>query len=133
MTDAANPARVSGAAFHGDLAAIAAFYRWLEERRGATSPVLRRELRRSGYAYTAGVPRSEVAAAPAGVRDRNVKWLDPAAVRRWVDMGLRGLDCDGREEPGTRNRTGTRDAAFAELLYGSGLRVSVLAAWGAAR
>jgi integrase len=58
------------------------------------------------------------------VRDRNVKWLDPMAVRRWVDVGLRGLSPVGVEPAGSRNRTGSRDAAFAEFLYGSGLRLA---------
>ena len=67
---------------------------------------------------------SHAVAEPAGVRDRDVKWLDPAAVRRWVDVGLRGLLLDGHEPYSSRNRTGSRDAAFADFLYGTGLRVS---------
>lgn len=128
MTDPANPARVSGSAMHGDIAALSALYRWAGPRHGITDPVLRHELhpRRSEGRDThrSHAPLAAAAAEPAGVRDRNVKWLDPAAVRRWIAMGLRGLDRDDREDPRSGNRTGTRDAALAHLLYGSGLRVS---------
>jgi integrase len=129
MTDQGNPARVGGSAMHGDIAAITALYRWAAIRHGVFNPVLRREVLASGWrgdSCRAAVPRqaSHAAVEPAGVRDRNVKWLDPAAVRRWVDVGLRGFDLDGRECDSSRNRTGSRDAAFAGFLYGTGLRVS---------
>jgi integrase len=128
MTDEGNPARVGGSAMHGDIAAITALYRWAAIRHGIPNPVLRREVLAHGWSRDSSraIPEkaSHAAAEPAGVRDRNVKWLDPAAVRRWIDVGLRGFDLDGREPDSTRNRTGSRDAAFADLLYGTGLRVS---------
>jgi integrase len=128
MTDEANPTRVQGSAVHADLAAISALYRWAVPRKRAVSdPVVRVEMSRRRWDATGassgraaeGAPEAE----PAGVRDRNVKWLAPAAVTRWIDVALRGLDLDGREAPDSRNRTGSRDAAFAHLLYGSGLRL----------
>jgi hypothetical protein len=67
---------------------------------------------------------SVAAAEPAGVRDRNVKWLEPLAVAAWIDIRLRGLDREGLEDPRSRNRTGTRDAAFGGFLYGTGMRVN---------
>jgi integrase len=128
MTDENNPARVGGSTMHGDIAAITALYRWAAVRHGIPNPVLRREVLAHGWSGGVSRPGPEragcAAAEPAGVRDRNVKWLDPPAVRRWIDVGLRGFDLDGREPESTRNRTGSRDAAFADLLYGTGLRVS---------
>jgi hypothetical protein len=61
---------------------------------------------------------------PHGVRDRDVKWFDPAGYRRWRDLGLRGHDLDGRPDPRWRGRNDQRDVAFADGLYGSGLRLA---------
>jgi integrase len=52
-----------------------------------------------------------------------VKWLDPAGYRRWRDVGLRGFGLDGLEDSRWRGRNEQRDAAFADGLYGTGLRL----------
>src|SRR5208283_4069433 len=44
--------------------------------------------------------------------------------RVFRDVGLRGLDVDGAERPGARDRNGARNALFAELLVTTGLRLS---------
>lgn len=126
MTDSRNASRITGGSFHCDLAALSALYQWVGPRYGINTPILRREATGPSNSQSPSErARASAVAEPAGIRDRNVKWLEPAAVRRWIDMGLRGLNFDGSEQsvPGS-NRTGTRDAAFAELLYGTGLRVS---------
>ena len=61
---------------------------------------------------------------PAGARRNRVKWLDPAGYRRWRDLGLAGMTVDGRPDPAFRGRNEQRDCAFADGLYGSGLRLS---------
>jgi len=127
MTDARNVFRIAGSSFHCDLAALSALYEWTARSHGVKNPIVRRELATGSFRSVSSQDpvRARAVAEPTGIRDRNVKWLEPAAVRRWIDMGLRGLDFDGTEPSVSRpNRTGTRDAAFAELLYGSGLRVS---------
>jgi site-specific recombinase XerD len=53
-----------------------------------------------------------------------VKWLDPGGYTCWRDIGLRGLDRQGREVERWRGRSGQRDCAFAGGLYGTGLRLS---------
>ncbi|MFG3467433.1 hypothetical protein ACGF5T_34350 [Streptomyces sp. NPDC047853] len=63
-------------------------------------------------------------AGPHLVRGRDVKWLDPAGYARSVDVGLRGLDLCGQEIGGWRGRNSQRDCAFADGLYGTGLRLS---------
>ena len=60
---------------------------------------------------------------PQGRKGADVKWLDPAAVARWVGVGLRGRDLSGRSDPFRQGRNEQRDAAFAEGLYGTGLRL----------
>lgn len=126
MTDTRNPGRVGGSAFHADLAALAALYGWASRRHGIANPVLRREIlapARRRDTWGAAGP-AHAAAEPAGVRDRDVKWLDPKAVGRWINVGMLGFSLDGLEPDSPAGRTGARDAAFAGLLYGSGLRVS---------
>lgn len=127
MTDSRNVSRVAGNSFHCDLAAISGLYQWANRRFDVEDPIVRREHtgRTLYHRENRRIDRGSPLAEPAGVRDRNVKWLEPAAVRRWIDIGLRGFDTQGFETPHSRmNRTGTRDAAFADFLYGSGLRVS---------
>jgi hypothetical protein len=53
-----------------------------------------------------------------------------AGWRRWRDLGLRGLDVEGRVDAGFPGRNEQRDVAFAEGLYGTGLR---LAEWASVR
>lgn len=120
MTDAANPVRVAGGTVKSDLVAISTFYEWAHRRYGVENPVLRTTVRGRRPAETTEAYR----ATPHVVRDRDVKWLDPAGYRRWRDVGLRGLDLYGHEAAGWRGRNGQRDTAFADGLYGTGLRVS---------
>ncbi|KAA0022561.1 site-specific integrase [Antrihabitans cavernicola] len=120
MTDAANPVRVAGGTVRSDLVAISSFYEWAHRRYGVENPVLRTTVRGRHPAEAAEAYR----ATPHVVRDRDVKWLDPGGYRRWRDIGLRGLDLRGDEALGWRGRNGQRDTAFADGLYGTGLRVS---------
>lgn len=120
MTDEANPARVAGSSVLDNLGAINAFCEWVESRYGLANPVARRQLAVS----RAGQRPEPFEASPHVVRDRDVKWLDPGGYACWRDIGLRGLDRDGREVPGWRGRNGQRDCAFADGLYGTGLRLA---------
>lgn len=60
---------------------------------------------------------------PRDVRASNVKWLTPRTFRLWRDIGLRGYDAKGLPERGWRGRNDGRNAAFADLLFDSGLRL----------
>jgi site-specific recombinase XerD len=127
MTDPRNHRRVTGTTWHTDLAALSAFYGWTARKYGVSNPIVLRELRphrRAIYASTQTVHGpTEMAAEPGTIRDSRPKWFTPAAVRQWVDLGLRGLAPDGRDAPVWRGRNAERDAAFADLLYGTGLRL----------
>jgi integrase len=120
MTDAANPSRVAGGTVLGNLIAISAFYEWAGPRYGMANPVRRLKVAGRGPAETV----ERYAASPHVVRDRDVKWLDPGGYARWRDLGLRGLDLDGGEAEGWRGRSPQRDCAFADGLYGTGLRLN---------
>ncbi|MEU8967485.1 site-specific integrase, partial [Streptomyces sp. NPDC048491] len=105
LTDPGNGRTVETSAFSKDFAACKKFYRW------------------AGRKYQVDDPFEDME-APRGKRQENVKWLDPAAVARWRDVGLRGRGLDGRADGSWRGRNEQRDTAFFDGLYGTGLRVS---------
>jgi hypothetical protein len=109
LTGEANPQPVETITFAGNLAALRSFYRWASQEYGVCNPV----------AATQGVDLR-----PRGARSRDIEWLDPAGYRCWGDLGLRGLNLGGREDRSWRGRNGQRDVAFADGLYGSGLRLT---------
>ena len=83
-----NTARISGAKWNRELAALRRLYEWAARQGHVTaSPVAVRTVRdRHGDLV-------EVAQAWAtDVRSSNVKWLTPRAYRLWRDVGLRGYD-----------------------------------------
>jgi len=109
LTDRSNPRPVETSTFAGDLAALRSFYRWAARVHGVADPV-------------AGTDDLDL--RPHGVRERDIKWFDPAGYRRWRDLGLRGHGPDGRPDPRWRGRNDQRNVAFADGLYGSGLRLA---------
>jgi site-specific recombinase XerD len=114
-----NPGRIGGAKWGRELAAFKTLYDWAAGAGYVTrSPVL---------THTANVGMHgtvEVAVnRPKDVRYANVKWLTPRTYRWWRDVGLRGYGADGLPDPGWRGRNGLRNAAFADLLFDSGLRL----------
>jgi site-specific recombinase XerD len=109
LTDQANPRPVEASTFAGDLAALRSFYRWAARVYHIVDPV---------------AASGDLNLRPHGVRDRDIKWFDPAGYRRWRDLGLRGLGVDDRLDPRWRGRNDQRDVAFADGLYGSGLRLA---------
>ena len=52
-----------------------------------------------------------------------VRFLPYADYLRWRDVGLRGLLPDGSPDPAWRGRHGERNAAFADLMVGTGMRL----------
>jgi site-specific recombinase XerD len=106
MTDPRNPERVRAKTFGRDMAALRKFYRWTG-RFGVADPFVDMD-------------------DPVGRRSADVKWFDPAGYRRWRDLGLAGFGMDGRPDPTWRGRNEQRDTAFADALYGTGLRLSEL-------
>ncbi|MFI6213252.1 hypothetical protein ACIBCD_14785 [Nocardia brasiliensis] len=121
MTDETNPMRVAGSSVADNIQAINAFYEWAQDRYTVRNPVDRRDTAPHRHGPVRGEP---FAATPHVVRDRDVKWLDPGGYACWRDIGLRGVGRDGRAMRGWRGRNAQRDCAFADGLYGTGLRVS---------
>ena len=110
--DERNPRRVSASKFAREWAACQRFYAW-QERRGVLS---------SSGGGLAGVV--DLALRPhRESRSNRVKWLPPTAYTQWRDVGLAGLGPGGDRDPSWRGRNGGRNAAFADLLWSSGLRL----------
>lgn len=124
MTDERNPVLVAPGTFHNNLVALRLFYTWAAREFDVANPIrMRRALGRRRDGSMAERPTT----APAAIRDRDVKWFDPAGYVRYRDLGLGGFTAEGVDDSGFRGRNGQRDAAFADGLYGTGLR---LQEWG---
>jgi len=113
-----NPRRIGGAKWTRELAALRLLYEWAADRGHlVASPVRLRTVRTRD-----GAPVQVAELAPTDVRSSNVKWLTPRAFRLWRDVGLRGYGANGQPDCSWRGRNDGRDAAFADVLFASGLR-----------
>jgi integrase len=123
MTDHRNVTRVRATSFSADQAALNSFYRWAGERYGLVNPVPTVVTVLDDPAVPARGGQRDPA-RPAGATRRQVKWLLRPAFEQWRDVGLRGFGFDGQRRPGWRGFNEDRDAAFADGLYGTGLRLA---------
>jgi site-specific recombinase XerD len=114
-----NPRRIGGSKWARELAAFKLLYGWaVAVGHIDRSPVLTHTVRRRDGTVV------EVASnQPKDVRASNVKWLTPRTYRLWRDIGLRGYTAAGLPQAGWRGRNDGRNAAFADLLFDSGLRL----------
>lgn len=113
-----NPYRISGSKWNREVAALKRLYGWaFRHRHVAENPVVVQIVRtRTGDTVEVPTVRAR------DVRSSNVKWLTPRAFRQWRDVGLRGFTADGRRDEQWRGRNDDRNAAYADLLFSSGLR-----------
>ena len=113
-----NPRRIGGAKWDRELSALAAFYGWAADQQHVDrSPVaMKRIVGRHGMATSVPSARAKDA------RRANVHWLTPRTWRRWIDVGLRGHDAEGRPDAGWVGRLEDRNVAFVRLMTTSGLR-----------
>lgn len=113
-----NTRRIGGSKFMRELAALSRLYSWaLDSGRAAINPVL--SVSRTN---NSGRLVARLKAAPHDRVGSDVRWLTPRAWQRWRDVGLVGLDPAGVPDPTFRGRSGDRNAAYADLLFDSGLR-----------
>jgi site-specific recombinase XerD len=114
-----NPRRIGGSKWARELAAFKLLYGWaVAVGHIDRSPVLTHTVRRRD-----GTVMEVANNRPKDVRASNVKWLTPRTFRLWRDIGLRGYTAAGLPQPGWRGRNDGRNAAFADLLFDSGLRL----------
>jgi site-specific recombinase XerD len=115
---AGNPAPVGGARWGRELAALRLLYDWAVASGHMPSSPIRTVIVRAPGGESIAVAEL----SPKDARSANVKWLTPGAFRTWRSVGLSGMTPTGLEDASFRGRNGVRDAAFADLLYSSGLR-----------
>ncbi|MEV6867612.1 site-specific integrase [Streptosporangium subroseum] len=114
------PFRVSARTWNRSAAALEKFYGWaLERGLVAAAPFSYRRVR---------VPGQRGGQLVAQVREKGaggsaVKFLSMERYAVFRDVGLLGRRLDGSEDPGCRLRCGARNAAFAELLVTTGVRL----------
>jgi integrase len=119
IQDPANGRRVAPGTVNTDLVALKLFYEWAARTHGLVSPVGMRRV----FVRGAGVVE-KIATAPGAVRDKDVKWFEPDGYARYRDLGLLGMSAEGDDDPSFRGRSPQRDAAFADGLYRTGLRLT---------
>jgi site-specific recombinase XerD len=121
--DAVN--RISAASWNRAVAALDKLYRWaIEDGTISQSPFLYRDVWRrmpSGRGRTITVTRNQ--AYECAAKRSDVKFITIEDYRRFRDVGLQGLAIDGGMRPGARDRNGSRNALFSDLLITTGLRL----------
>ncbi|GAA1812048.1 tyrosine-type recombinase/integrase [Planosporangium flavigriseum] len=113
--EAANRGRVFGDDAARGLSALVLLYGWaMAEGLIDASPIRQRRSPSGKRLTTVQQPRN------AGHHD--VKWLTRRAFDRWKRVGFEGYDAAGMPRSANRVRTQSRNVAFANLLYATGLR-----------
>lgn len=116
--------RISAASWNRSVASLDRLYRWAERQDlVAGAPFTHRVAwhRDPGGGRVRVIARNEAHERAARRSDVCFVALDDYRVFR--DVGLRGLTPAGAERPGARDRNGTRNALFADLLITTGLRL----------
>jgi len=122
--DPAGP-RVSPATWDREVSGVDRFYRWQVSRgQLVESPIPQRSRRvASGYGADGGRGLTAATYSHASRRDQ-IRWLPSRSYRQWRDVGLRGYGADGLPDPVFRGRWADRNAAFADLMVRTGLRLT---------
>jgi site-specific recombinase XerD len=121
--DLASAASISAASWNRTVAALDKFYQWArEEGYVSTLPFTYREAH-SLHGYHLVTVRRNTAFERAA-RHQEMKFLTMDAYLFFRDVGLRGRLPSGAEDAAFCGRNGERNAAFAELLITTGLRLT---------
>ena len=117
--------RISAASWNRSIAALDKLYSWAQsEGLVASSPFRHRHVWQQGH----GTGRVRILARnesyERAAKRTDVRFVSLEDYRAFRDVGLRGLTTDGAERPGGKDRNGTRNALFANLLVTTGLRLS---------
>ncbi|MEU5149354.1 integrase [Streptomyces yangpuensis] len=115
---------VAGSTWNREVATVDGFYKWAG-RQGlvAESPIAQRVARevrgrrgRSGSEEVADEKRPDA-------RRHRLDWLPPKTYRAFRDVGIRGYLPSGLRDPAFRGRRTARNAAFADYMIRTGLRL----------
>lgn len=115
-----NPAAVGGNKWDRELAALTKLYGWAT--RPSVGLVTVNPIERETLRLPDGTSVEARKIRPLdGVRSR-VTWATPRTYRQWRDVGLLGYAADGTRDERWAGRNSSRNRAFTDLLFGSGLR-----------
>lgn len=119
-----NGPRVGPSTWNNETVAVSEFYRFQVSVGNLPSSPLR--TRMTSGAAVAGRKKSpgERLTELRAPRRPKAPWLLPAEYSLWCNVGLRGYTSDGVRDPKFRGRQSARNAAFADLMYGTGLRLT---------
>lgn len=121
--DPAGP-RIAASTWNNEVTAVAQFYAFQRSVGNLNATPIRllppaKRARDDQVRQTENRPaelrRSKLATAP---------WLTPSEYRSWRDVGVRGFRPDGRRDPASRSQQTARNAAFTDLMFGVGLRLT---------
>lgn len=116
--------RISGVSWNRSVAALEKLYLWgVEERLIPESPFSYRRVWRRTHGGRPSAVITTNASYERAVKPSDTRFLMLNDFHRFRDVGLLGLQIDGRIRIGGRSRNGLRNALFAELLIATGMRL----------
>lgn len=116
--------RIAGTSWNRSVAALDKLYRWgVEEGLISQSPFSYRQVWKRAYGAGQRAAIAMNASYERAVKRSDMRFLMLHDFHRFRDVGLLGLQADGRPRIGARDRNGIRNALFAELLIATGLRL----------
>lgn len=116
--------RIAGTSWNRAVAALDKLYRWgIEEGLVNQSPFSYRQVWKRTYGGGQRAATAMNASYERAVKRSDMRFLMLDDFHRFRDVGLLGLQPDGRPRVGARDRNGIRNALFAELLITTGLRL----------
>ncbi|HLW01596.1 MAG TPA: tyrosine-type recombinase/integrase [Ktedonobacterales bacterium] len=115
-------AQIDASSWNRCVAALDKFYRWAQAKAYIREvPFTYRQGQRRQGEVTETIQRNE--ALERAARHGDMRFLSMDDYLRFREIGLRGHLPDGRDDPAFRGRNGARNAAFAELLVTTGIRL----------
>lgn len=116
--------RISASSWNRAIASLDKLYVWaLDEALVKASPFKRRTVWRRGRGGRAGQIAGRNLSYETASKRTDIALITMPEFRGFCDVGLRGFTADGDFRAGARDRNGARNALFAEVLFGTGLRL----------
>jgi site-specific recombinase XerD len=116
--------RIAGSSWNRSVAALDKLYRWgVEEGLITQSPFSYRQVWKRPYGGGSRANTTTNASYERAVKRSDVRFLMLEDFHSFRDVGLLGLQTDGRPRIEARDRNGIRNALFAELVITTGLRL----------
>ncbi|MFD3191890.1 tyrosine-type recombinase/integrase [Sedimentitalea sp. HM32M-2] len=116
--------RISASTWNRSVASLDKLYRWGVDRELiAASPFRHRQVWKRGIAGRRSAQTERNMAYEPSAASSHPHFASLETYRLFNRLGLRGLMRRGHERPGARDRNGTRNALFADLLVSTGLRL----------